>query len=125
MTELEKRLEEALRALVEQYEAEQKQLAGQVKSLRRSVERLQKQLAGFSNDMEELGADYKALAVDYKVLASGLQADRGRLGQGLVQQLPKLQAIGKAIEADSQVIRRAAVEGGSGIPMTRSRRETR
>ena len=62
MTELEKRLEEALRALVEQYEAEQKQQAGQVESLRTSVEELQKQLDSFSNDMEELRADYKLIA---------------------------------------------------------------
>ena len=77
MTELEKRLSEALRSLSAQYEQEQKSageriagLSGQVTSLREQVEQLQ----GHVND---LGDDYAQLAADYRRIANAL----GRLSK--------------------------------------------
>ena len=72
MTELEKRLSEALRELSAQYEREQRSageriagLSGQVKTLRERVEQLQ-------GHVDDLATDYGKLAKDYRRIANAL-----------------------------------------------------
>ena len=55
MTELERQLAAALKALSEQYEREQQRLAGQVEGLAEQVEQLQ-------GHVEALAADYRRIA---------------------------------------------------------------
>ena len=72
MTELEKRLSEALRELSAQYEREQTHageqiagLSGQVKTLRERVEQLQ-------GHVDDLATDYGKLVKDYRRIATAL-----------------------------------------------------
>ena len=62
MTELEKRLAEALRTLSEQYEREQERQAGRIGRLGRQVQQLSEQVGVLSGHVERLAADYRRIA---------------------------------------------------------------
>ena len=79
MTELEKRLTDALAALSKQYEAEQVQQAVRVEELKEQVQRLEEavkdlkpQLTQTGTLAEDLNQQVKRLATDYKDLAKVL-----------------------------------------------------
>ena len=79
MTELEKHLTEALKALAEQYEREQKRQAEQVEALQEQMQRLaiqvedlQPQLRRTEALAEDLKRQVRLLAADYRKIAEVL-----------------------------------------------------
>ena len=68
MTELERRLTQALTALSAQYEREQKRQAELIESLSKQVSRLDERAARLAGDYEQIASDYAGLATDYKTL---------------------------------------------------------
>lgn len=79
MTELEKHLTDALKALAEQYEREQKRQAGQVEALQKQIQRLEEAVEGLR---PQLGRT-EALAEDLKRQVKLLAADYGEITEVL------------------------------------------
>lgn len=73
MTELEKHLSEALRALSAQYEREQKSAAARISGLSGQVMTLQQQVEQQQGHVNDLATDYSQLARDYKRIADALE----------------------------------------------------
>lgn len=62
MTELERRLADALRALSEQYEREQQRAAGQIAGFSEQVATLREQVEQLQGHVSDLAADYRRIA---------------------------------------------------------------
>lgn len=69
MTELERQLTRALKALSTQHEREQKRQAGLIEGLSEQVSQLEGQVRRLAEDYEQLAGDYADLASDYRALA--------------------------------------------------------
>ena len=72
MTELEKRLSEALQSLSAQYEREQKSAAVRISGLSGQVTTLREQVEQLHGHVNDLATDYSQLAKDYKRIANAL-----------------------------------------------------
>ena len=72
MTELERRLTEALGALSAQYERERRSSSEQVSGLLQQVQSLRGQVERLQEHVNELGSDYAQLAGDYRRIADAL-----------------------------------------------------